>query len=187
MQNSNVVVSSPNRWKPETDVELTNGVLVRVYDPFIDLSPGTFDASSDRHLGRRDLSDFSGTWDGGEHFPLPPPGPPGGSTPGVLVSFVRFVITQTGLDVTVDFFEVVSPGAGFAPTPQRTVKGRIADGHLLLKDIDPTGVGTPVTPVLFHQWDLTLIDGNSLHFEHRTRTNTPQPVDTLTVGDLGRI
>jgi hypothetical protein len=173
LPNSIAHVRCPVPWRPVSQEDTTSSVLVQVYDLCLDPLGAAFNARTNRHVGRQDLSDFSGTWDGIEAAPAPSP---------ALISRVRLVITQTGLDVTTAIFQGV---VELPNTPQHTVTGHIESGRVQLHYSDaPTPNALPFS---FHQWTLTLLNPDTLHFEHRTHFTQPEHPDRLTQGDLHRI
>jgi len=185
MADASVIITCPNRWMPATGLELTSSVLVHAYDPFIDPLRLPFDARQDRHVGRLDLSDFRGNWQGIEHTPLPPPPPPGKPIPAAVAFQIRLIITQVSLNVNVSIFQEIKLGQGLPANPQHVVTGRITSGQAQLNYNDAP---TPkVQPTRFDRWTLTLPNADTLHFEHHMHFTRPEPHDSLTVGDLRRV
>jgi hypothetical protein len=151
-----VTIDSPNTWRPATDAEAASSVLVHVYDPFLDPLVAPFDARADRHVGRLDpIPDFAGLWNGTSTIV----GDPSGRT-----FLERIVITQSVLNVTVQFYSEVGSPPALPANPQITVSGTIIGQQIPLSAAELIG-GAPFTS---NQIVLTLTAPNNLHFDwHR--------------------
>lgn len=186
MPNSTVRVRCPTPWRPTVPEDITNSVLVQIYDLCLDRLTARFNARTDRHVGRQDLSDFSGTWEGTGAAPPAPP-VPGQPTPVSLLFQVRLAITQSALDITTAIFQGGIPGSPFPNNPQHTATGRTTNGQVQLNYTEPDNPNLPRPPLSFHQWTLTLPAHNTLHFEHRIFRNVTEPPGRLFTGDLHRV
>jgi hypothetical protein len=140
-----VTVTSRNPWKPLTDQEAMSTIVVHAHDPFNDLIKLRFDARRDRHVGRRDIPDFGGTWNGiltGRAV-----------TPGTWN--VRLDITQAVQNLTIAIY--IAQGA-LPTTPQTTVLN-VAVGNGTASFTAPQGsVAPPIS-----NWQLTRQGANSLN------------------------
>src|SRR5262249_33517708 len=88
--NTLVSVRCPVTWTLDGPADATSSVLVQAYDLCLDPLVRRFDARSDRHVGRLDLADFSGRWQGKLFGYESPEG-----------DEETFLITQDGLRVSV--------------------------------------------------------------------------------------
>jgi hypothetical protein len=154
---STISVRCPTPWIPATPSDLTSSVLVQVYDLTLDPLRQPFNPRSDRHVGRLDLTDFAGIWEG---FLV-----------GVNVDDsrqVRFTITQSGLNVS-----VTPPGltTGLAES--------VAEGRVRVRRVTSDN-GHPEEDV----WTLTLARPDTLHVRDDYVT---QGADYILEGDLHRV
>jgi hypothetical protein len=140
-----VTVKSRSVWTPTTDEEATRTIVVHAHDPFNDLIGKRFDARHDRHVGRRDIPDFGGTWNGvltGRAV-----------TPGTWN--VRLDITQAAQSLTIAIY--IAQGA-LPTTPQTTVPN-VAVGDGTASFTAPQGsVAPPIS-----NWELARQGANSLN------------------------
>jgi len=98
--NGSVEVICPRPWRPANDDEAKNSsIVVHASDTIFDHIVHRFDASRDRHVGRRDpgrpeIPDFSGTWVGVQKAGMVNPFDPQGEG-----SKIKINITQKGLQI----------------------------------------------------------------------------------------
>jgi hypothetical protein len=162
-----VTVICPKQFTPRNSPAVTSSILVHAYDPFFDQLTNPFDARADRHVGRLDLSDFSGRWEGSE-VDVTLTGSP--ATPQAI----ELTIGQDGLDV-----EVNDGGPVMA--------AQIRDGHIEVSRpiINANGQGNEF-------YTLSLTTPDSLHSTHDLTipvpSEPPLPLFTLSnrEGDLKR-
>jgi hypothetical protein len=59
LQGQMVTIACPHTWKPVSQADLQNSIVVHAYDLFADIITSRYDARNDRHVGRHDFtSDF---------------------------------------------------------------------------------------------------------------------------------
>ncbi len=146
-----VSVRCPTPWLPTSD-DLTSSILVQVYDLSLDPLDQPFNARSDRHVGRLDLTDFSGVWEG--------------LLVGINQRQVQFTITQDGLNVSVTPPGLSTPLVGTVDRDQVKVANFISDQEQELWTL------TLAQPDTLHVRDEDLLPGFNLELGegdlHRT-------------------
>lgn len=141
-------------------------VLVCVYDPLVDKPAIQHDSALDRHVARRDLvPDFSGTYQGTEHF-----------ADGTGNYQLKIVIQQTGNVANIAIYSQV--GGGLPAAPQLAGSAAVTGASFVFNCGEQIG-GQPFTSNVM---TFSLTNPNLLHYTmHR---HFMQPGDTRPDQDL---